>query len=183
MDTLTILKDTPVPTILIVGGLLFLLLSIVNQVGGKIKVTSKRQNVSVVIGVVLLLLGIVLYFIPTTGLKTQTTNAPTITGVTIRESTENDGLVIYQEINFTDSDGDTNYIKWDLVDISDPSERQFIQITNGTVNAMTDEQKKGTFTLGTWHCEGRVYKITLEATLFDASGNRSQPYQYSIDCK
>lgn len=181
METLSLIKDTPVPTILIIGGLLFLLLSVANQLGGKITVEKKRQNLAIVIGAVLTLLGIFLYFIPAN--QTTTTYAPEIKGVTIRESIEDDGLVVYQEINFIDKDGDTNYVKWNIIALSDPAQREFINITNGNVNTFSEEQAQGASTLAEWHCQGRIYTIELEVTLFDASGNRSEPYSYSIVCK
>jgi len=183
MEFLSFLKDTPIPTLLVFGGFVFLILAIVSHIGGKIKVASKRQNISIVIGIVLLLLGIGLYLIPSVAPNLQKSDVPTITGVTTRESNESGELVIHQEINFFDKDGNTNYVEWELVDLSDPSQRQYIQITNGVVNSLFDEQIKGTYTVGTWHCQGRIYVATLDVYLLDRSGNRSEPYRYTIECK
>ncbi len=183
MEILTILKDTPIPTIFVLGGLTFLVLSIVNQVGGKIKVARKRQNISIVIGAVLLLLGLALYLIPTIKLNSQVGDIPSITGVTMRESIQDDELVILQEINFVDEDGNTNYIEWELINLSDPSQRQYINIVNSTVNAPRDEQRNGSYATGTWHCYGHTYVATLEVSVFDENGNKSEPYQYDVICK
>ena len=183
MEFLAVVKDTPIPTVLVVGGLIFLVLAVVTQVGGKIKVASKRQNLSIVIGIILLLLGIGLYLVPNAKTNLQNGNAPTITGVTIRESNENGELVIRQDINFIDKDGDTNYVKWELANLSDPSQNKYIQITNGTVSALLDEQKTGSHTTGTWHCQGRIYVATLVVYLLDRNGNISEPYRYTIECR
>jgi len=183
MEILTVLKDTPIPTLLVAGGLVFLILAIVSQAGGKFKVASKRQNISIVIGIVLLLFGVVLYLIPTMKPDSQKNNIPTITGVAMREDIENGELVIRQEINFFDKDGNTNYVEWELVNLSDPSQRQYIQIKNGEVNALLEEQINGTYTIGAWNCRGHVYVATLDVYLLDKSGGRSEPYRYTIECK
>jgi hypothetical protein len=57
-------KDTPIPTILVVSGILFLLLSVADQFAGKISINPARQRLAVVIGSVLIVLGIGLYILP-----------------------------------------------------------------------------------------------------------------------
>jgi hypothetical protein len=58
------LKDTPIPTILVVAGIVFLLLSIAGHLAGKIVVSPERQRWAAAIGGVLTVLGVVLYIIP-----------------------------------------------------------------------------------------------------------------------
>jgi len=54
--------NAPLPSLMVVAGLFFLLLTIVSQVGGTITVSPERQKISVVIGAVLLVLGLFLQF-------------------------------------------------------------------------------------------------------------------------
>lgn len=64
-DLVGILKDTPVPTILVVGGLAFLTLAVIRQISAHIRVESRGQQVVVaVIGLVLVVAGIALYASP-----------------------------------------------------------------------------------------------------------------------
>lgn len=58
------LKDTPIPTILVIAGIAFLLLAIAGQLAGRIAVAPERQPVAAVIGGVLLTAGVVLYVVP-----------------------------------------------------------------------------------------------------------------------
>lgn len=61
---LAALKDTPIPTILVVAGIAFLLLSVAGHLAGKIVVSPERQRWAALIGGVLTVLGISLYIIP-----------------------------------------------------------------------------------------------------------------------
>jgi hypothetical protein len=45
MEILSALRDTPVPTLLIIGGMFFLALAVVSQLGGKIEVPKERQKI------------------------------------------------------------------------------------------------------------------------------------------
>jgi hypothetical protein len=183
MKILNVLKDTPIPTILVVAGLLFLVLSFMTKDGWKIKAPGKQQKVSIAIGAVLLFFGISLFLFPTMADNLGLNNPPTIMGVTIRESHEGGELVYYQEINFYDDDGNTNTVEWDLVDLSDPAQRQYIHLQNGVINDLPEIQKIRSTTTGTWYCEGRIYVATLEVSLLDRDGNRSESVRYTIDCK
>jgi hypothetical protein len=58
------LKDTPIPTILVIAGIVFLLLSIAGQLAGRIAVAPERQRWAAVIGGMLLAAGVVLYVVP-----------------------------------------------------------------------------------------------------------------------
>jgi hypothetical protein len=65
MDILLSLKDTPVPAILVIGGIIFLLLAIApikNLVVEKL--SNQQRKLSGIVGVVLMLCGIALYSIP-----------------------------------------------------------------------------------------------------------------------
>jgi hypothetical protein len=60
----TALKDTPLPTILVIAGLVFLLLSMAGQLIGHITVPPERQRWAAVTGGMLLIMGIGLHVIP-----------------------------------------------------------------------------------------------------------------------
>ena len=63
------LKETPLPTILVVAGIFFLLLSVVNQFMGKINIAPDKQKLAGILGALLLIFGIVLQVIPNTSDK------------------------------------------------------------------------------------------------------------------
>lgn len=62
---LNAIQKTPVPTLLILAGLLFLLLGFVNKLGGIIEVSSEQKRWTIPIGLLILTIGLVLYFTPT----------------------------------------------------------------------------------------------------------------------
>lgn len=61
---ITELKDTPVPTILVIAGIGFLLLALAGDIEGRIKVKGLRQWFAGVTGLVFIGLGIVMYLSP-----------------------------------------------------------------------------------------------------------------------
>lgn len=182
MEILTIVKDTPIPTILVAAGVFFLLSSILAQRGWKIKMSSKRQKVFIALGGILLLFGISLYLLTTLFQYFGKTSPPTIMGVVIRKNLEEGEVVISQEINFYDEDGNTNLVEWDLVDLSDPSQREYMQLQNGAIDDLPAVQKIRSTAKRIWRCEGHTYVATLEVSLLDRDGNRSEPVRYTIEC-
>jgi hypothetical protein len=65
------LKDTPVPTILVVAGIVFLLLSIAGQLAGRIAVPPERQRQAAMIGGLLVVVGIALHVAPSLKLPSK----------------------------------------------------------------------------------------------------------------
>jgi hypothetical protein len=63
-NVLAALKETPLPTILVIAGIIFLLLSMVGQLVGHVTVPPERQRWAAVTGGALLLAGIGLHVIP-----------------------------------------------------------------------------------------------------------------------
>lgn len=61
-ELLSSLKDTPLPILLILAGLFFLLLSVAAKVGGAIEVSPTQQKIAMPIGLLLLSLGMILNF-------------------------------------------------------------------------------------------------------------------------
>lgn len=65
MDSLIgLLKDTPIPTILVVSGIIFLFLALAGSVAGKLEMPPARQKWSAVVSFVLLSAGLLLYVLP-----------------------------------------------------------------------------------------------------------------------
>jgi hypothetical protein len=58
------LKETPIPTILVVAGIVFLLLSIAGQLAGRITVPPERQRQATIIGCLLVVVGVALHVVP-----------------------------------------------------------------------------------------------------------------------
>ena len=58
------LKDTPIPTILVIAGILFFLLAIAGQLAGRIAVAPERQRWAALIGGGLLAIGLALHIVP-----------------------------------------------------------------------------------------------------------------------
>lgn len=84
MDILTTLRDTPLPTILVVGGIFFLLLAFVSQIGTFVTMPAHRQKAAAITGAILLVLGVGLYLVPSSP-KPQAVSqstTPTSAGVT-----------------------------------------------------------------------------------------------------
>jgi hypothetical protein len=65
MDSIvSVLKDTPIPTILVVSGIVFLFLALAGQIAGRLEVPPERQKWSALAGALLLSAGLLLYLIP-----------------------------------------------------------------------------------------------------------------------
>ncbi len=78
MDSIVaVLKDTPIPTILVVSGIVFLFLALAGQVAGKLEVPPERQKWSALAGAVLLSAGLLLYIIPDRPVASQAGKAST----------------------------------------------------------------------------------------------------------
>lgn len=58
------LKDTPVPTLLVLGGLIFIFIAIVGRFAYQIDVPRERQIIAGIFGISLLLSGVILYIAP-----------------------------------------------------------------------------------------------------------------------
>lgn len=63
-DIIKAVADTPVPTILVVAGIFFLLMSVASKVSAHLSIPENRKKQSLLLGVGLLLGGVVLSFVP-----------------------------------------------------------------------------------------------------------------------
>jgi hypothetical protein len=64
MDLLGAIKDTPLPTVFVVAGIVFWLLAIAGSVAGKITVRPEHQMTAGILGTILLISGLVLAYLP-----------------------------------------------------------------------------------------------------------------------
>lgn len=82
MEWLKVLKDTPVPTILVVAGVGFIFLAVAGGITGRISVQPNRQKISFAVGAVLLVMGIIIYLSPASAPVPGPTPGPTTSQTT-----------------------------------------------------------------------------------------------------
>lgn len=85
MDSIVaLLKDTPIPTILVVSGIVFLFLALVGNITGKLEMPPARQKWSALVSVLLLAAGLMLYILPLRpqGLQDMSSAPPSLTAAT-----------------------------------------------------------------------------------------------------
>ena len=100
-----------------------------------------------------------------------------IDSVELREDLSTGSLLIYQDISFHDAEGDVYYIDFVLV-----SDLPNIQTQDGAIRTSSEEQKSGAILTGTWTCGDGDYQVTLQATILDRAGNRSNTIEYTMFC-
>ncbi len=61
------IQGTPIPNLLIISGIVFILLSITGGISGKINITPQKQKAASLFGTVFLIIGLMLIFIPVNG--------------------------------------------------------------------------------------------------------------------
>lgn len=84
-----LIKGTPLPVILVLAGIGFLLLAIAGEIKGQVKIPIQRQIWSGIIGAVLLIVGLVLYLLPATPITSTALLTPGILTATIQTSVTN----------------------------------------------------------------------------------------------
>lgn len=86
-DILNALKNTPIPAILVISGIVFLLLALAGQLGGQISIPATRQKWAAILGVILLLSGIYLsIYIPPNTIRTSATSVVLISTEPIKDT-------------------------------------------------------------------------------------------------
>jgi tetratricopeptide (TPR) repeat protein len=105
---------------------------------------------------------------------------PVIIWVTLRKDYSSNGsLEIYQDILFTDRNGDAIRIDYRIDSSTNPD----VQVEGGTFDISSAEQKAGAKIIGQWSCGGGTYTVNLSAIVTDRAGNKSEPYPYTLECK
>ena len=77
-DLLSTLSHTPLPTILVVAGIMFWILAIAGSVAGKISVEPGKQRTAGLVGTGFIALGLVLFFAPEKTETTKITQTPPV---------------------------------------------------------------------------------------------------------
>ena len=72
LEIFKILRDTPIPIVLVIGGLIFLLVPFIRRVSDKVEVETTNKGLAGFIGFSLLVMGIGLYVIPSLAVTSST---------------------------------------------------------------------------------------------------------------
>jgi hypothetical protein len=110
---------------------------------------------------------------------TQTDEAPkppVITGISFPSEIPGNKSVIIGLLNFTDPDGDIQYITYDVV-----SATNFSGGVDNDPKLNSGNWNNGAIKVYIW-CDGQQ-DVTLEATIHDFAGNKSNPWRFSFTCK
>jgi hypothetical protein len=107
---------------------------------------------------------------------TPTSHAPVIDSVYLREDSSSGNLIIYQDVSFRDEDGDAYFIDFELV-----SDNPNLVTRDGPIEAL-GQQETGAIHTGTWHCGDDEYQATLQVTILDRAGNKSNTVEYTMFC-
>ncbi len=78
IEILKALRDTPLPIVLVIGGLVFLLVPFIRRVSDKVEIETTNKGFAGIIGFILLAIGIGLYVVPTMASQTITRDINTI---------------------------------------------------------------------------------------------------------
>ncbi len=105
--------------------------------------------------------------------------APVLQSVKLRNDTSSGSLVIYQDITFSDPDGDAYKMDFELVRATTSG----VRVADGTIDTPSQVQKRGATLTGTWTCGGEQYDVTLRVTILDRAGNRSNAIEYTMECR
>jgi pimeloyl-ACP methyl ester carboxylesterase len=103
-------------------------------------------------------------------------HTPVITGITERKRWESGVLVFYEDIYFTDSQGDAITVINHLV-----SSTVSATLTDDIIRESPEQQKQGAVLTTYIHCR-KEYEGVVEYSIFDAAGNQSNPEIVSFSC-
>ena len=115
---------------------------------------------------------------PEPTLTVEAKHIPVITSVNLRSKTSQGEMTVYQDIKFTDSEGDVHHVDYEVMS----SSVENVSVKGGKIILKASTQKTGGLVTGTFNCGDGNYDATLAAILSDRAGNKSEPYQYTIVC-
>jgi hypothetical protein len=163
------LQKTPLPTILILAGIFFLILSVSGDIAGKIRVPQDRQKIAGIIGFILLLIGISL------NIPAQNSNSPPPPEV--KANTQN------AENTIINSDKKPKMLseakQWTLI-----AEESFIDNQNGWVTGKYEDKNASAFReidngRYRWQTAFKKSWMIWDAPLFDPASN----FFFAVDVK
>lgn len=103
-------------------------------------------------------------------------HSPVITDITERKRWESGVLVFYEDIYFTDLQGDAITVINHLV-----SSTVSATLTDDIIRESPEQQKQGAILTTYIHCR-KKYEAAVEYSVFDAAGNQSNPEMVSFSC-
>jgi hypothetical protein len=113
-----------------------------------------------------------------TPMSTPVTGAPIVQRVVLRKDTSTGQEIIYQDVYFTDNEGDVFRWDFDVVSSTNPD----VTAEGGSLDIPSSEQKSGAVATGEWGCGGGSYTVTLAVTFTDLYRHSSAPYEYVMTC-
>jgi hypothetical protein len=105
--------------------------------------------------------------------------APIIERVVLREVWRDNLLIVYQDIYFSDADGDAAQVDFTLLETT----AEEVYVDDGIVSERPQEQQEGAVHTAIWTCHSGRHTVTLQVELIDQNDNRSAPYQFTVTCR
>jgi hypothetical protein len=146
LEMISALQKTPLPTILIFAGILFLILSVSGDIAGKIRVPQERQKFAGIIGFTLLLIGVSLNFPAKHEESSQSSGQNTdSSGTKAVESDSNKKQNLLSQAKEWPLIAEESFIdnknKWDIGKFEDKSATVYREISNGRYRWQVDLKK------------------------------------------
>jgi hypothetical protein len=115
----------------------------------------------------------------TDGQWVDTGSAPVISRVVLREEWRDDELLVYQDIYFSDADGDASRVDFTLIETT----AENVYIDDGIISARPEMQRTGTLHTATWTCHSGAHTVTLQVELVDQNDQHSAAHLFTITCR
>lgn len=103
---------------------------------------------------------------------------PVTYSVDLRQDTSTGSLVVYQDVHFSDSDGDVYRRDFRIAGSTIPG----AQSQGGELNIPSAFQKAGAVATAEWVCGSGGYSMPLQVTFTDRADHQSVPFEYTLDC-
>ena len=94
IEALSILKDTPIPTLMVLGGIALLVLSVATRISDKIEISPERQQGAWIAGLILVVIGSLLFVFTPNPAPPEPIPIPTISPTSTTPPSNTPGLLI-----------------------------------------------------------------------------------------
>lgn len=105
--------------------------------------------------------------------------APVISHVALREVWTDESLVVYQDVYFTDADGDAARVDFTLIETT----AEDVYVEDGIISERPEVQREIAIHTGTWTCHSGRHTVTLQVEIIDQNNNRSAAHMFTITCR